>query len=222
MKIHDARPAPLMVGDHLALDFLNTVATPVDTPIEWLTDGEDLLAWLEQAGAVDQAVARQLRASGKELDAVAEEAREMREWFRAFVRQHKGKKVAAASLRELAPLNRLLAEDDTYRQVVASAGRSTSSAGLPLQALRWSERRRWASARRVLQPIAQAMGDLVCHADFRLVRACEGAGCTLMFYDRTKGHARRWCSMSVCGNRAKAAAHRARLREDKLGRGPDR
>lgn len=52
--------------------------------------------------------------------------------------------------------------------------------------------------------------DLVCHADFRLIRACEGTACTLMFLDRTKAHARRWCSMAVCGNRAKAAAHRAR------------
>jgi hypothetical protein len=28
--------------------------------------------------------------------------------------------------------------------------------------------------------------DLVCHADFRLIRACEGTACTLMFPDRTK------------------------------------
>ena len=34
----------------------------------------------------------------------------------------------------------------------------------------------------------------------------------LMFYDRSKSHARRWCSMAVCGNRAKATAHRVRDR----------
>jgi predicted RNA-binding Zn ribbon-like protein len=33
-----------------------------------------------------------------------------------------------------------------------------------------------------------------------------------MFYDRSKSHARRWCSMAVCGNCAKATAHRARDR----------
>jgi predicted RNA-binding Zn ribbon-like protein len=203
-----------MVGDHLALDFLNTVATPSDAPIEWLKDGEDLLCWLEQAGAIDKAVAaKELHASGEELDAVAEEARRLREWFRGFVRQHKGKRLGAASLRELAPLNRLLADGDTYRQVVAPVKAATRSAGSPPYSLQWSEQRRWTSPRRILQPIAEAMGDLVCHGDFRLVRACEGMGCTLLFYDRTKGHARRWCSMSVCGNRAKAAAHRARLRE---------
>jgi predicted RNA-binding Zn ribbon-like protein len=215
MSTHDSRPAPLMVGDHLALDFLNTVATPVDTPLEWLANGEDLLAWLEQAGAIDESVAALFCSSGSELQVVVEEARRLREWFRAFVRQHKGKKLGAASLRELAPLNRLLAEDDTYRQVVAAAKTVTRNAALLVQPLSWSEQRRWTNPRRLLQPIAEAMGDLVCHGDFRLVRACEGVACTLMFYDRTKGHARRWCSMSACGNRAKAAAHRARLREEK-------
>jgi predicted RNA-binding Zn ribbon-like protein len=208
-----------MVGDHLALDFLNTVATPSDAPIEWLTNGQDLVVWLEQAGAVDSAVIKQLRASGEELDAVATEARRLREWFRGFVRQHKGKRLAGASLRELAPLNRLLAEDDTYRQVVATVKSATRDAASSLAALQWSQQRRWAGPRRLLQPIAEAMGDLVCHGDFQLVRACEGTGCTLLFYDRTKGHARRWCSMSACGNRAKAAAHRARLREERKGTG---
>jgi predicted RNA-binding Zn ribbon-like protein len=31
-----------------------------------------------------------------------------------------------------------------------------------------------------------------------------------VFHDFTKAHTRRWCRMAVCGNRAKAAAHRAR------------
>ena len=217
MSTDDSRPAPFIVGDHLALDFLNTVATPSDAPIEWLRDGQDLLAWLEQASAIDAAVFKQLRASGGELDAVAADARRLREWFRGFVRQHKGKKLGDASLRELAPLNRLLAEDDTYRQVVATVKSVTRNTGSWPGPLQWSQQRRWAGPRRLLQPIAEAMGDLVCHGDFKLVRACEGTGCTLLFYDRTKGHARRWCSMSACGNRAKAAAHRARLREERQG-----
>jgi predicted RNA-binding Zn ribbon-like protein len=54
------------------------------------------------------------------------------------------------------------------------------------------------------------MAQLVCDEDFQKVKACEGHRCTLIFVDRTRGRARRWCSMSVCGNRAKQAAHRAR------------
>jgi len=207
----------LRVGDHAALDFLNTVATPAGGPVEWLASGEDLLDWLKRAGAIDEAIAARFRSRREEIDAAAQEARRLREWFRGFASRYAGKKLAASSTRELTALNRPLAEDEAYRQVVAASGIATRGQGSTPQPLHWSAQRRWTSPRRLLQPIAEAMGDLVCHADFRLVRACEGVGCTLMFYDRTKGHARRWCSMSVCGNRAKAAAHRARLREEKQG-----
>jgi predicted RNA-binding Zn ribbon-like protein len=56
------------------------------------------------------------------------------------------------------------------------------------------------------------MADLVCDADFTMVKKCEGPTCTMLFLDTTKGHARRWCSMAVCGNRAKQASHRARVK----------
>lgn len=213
MSTDALRPPPLMLGDHPALDFLNTVATPSTTTIEWLASGADLLEWLKLVGAVDEAVAARFHSRSKGLDAAAEEARSLREWFRVFAKQHAGKKLAASSMAELEPLNRLLADDNVYQQVVAAPKKGRADEGSPAHPLQWAQQRRWDSPRRLLQPIAAAMGDLVCNADFRLVRACEGVGCTLMFYDRTKGHARRWCSMSVCGNRAKAAAHRARLRE---------
>src|SRR5579859_3265113 len=38
----DARPPPIFVGDTRALDFLNSIATPVDTAVEWLSSGSDL------------------------------------------------------------------------------------------------------------------------------------------------------------------------------------
>ena len=61
------------------------------------------------------------------------------------------------------------------------------------------------------------MAKFVCEEDFTQVKACEGPACTLMFVDHTRGHARRWCSMALCGNRAKQAAHRHRLKEKKGG-----
>src|SRR5260370_1447160 len=62
----------------------------------------------------------------------------------------------------------------------------------------------------VIDWLVDAAADLICNYDFQLIRSCEGSACCLIFLDRTKGHARRWCSMAVCGNRAKAEAHRAR------------
>jgi predicted RNA-binding Zn ribbon-like protein len=198
-------PAPLAVGDHPAMDFLNTHATPGGVPTEWLTTGADLLNWLEQADLIDSETAARFRAdeaAKAQLDVVAKGARALREWLRAFVRRHAGQALTAAAEAELGPLNLLLAGDKGFARV------SGGAEGLGLQRLR-----RWETPEELLQPIAAAIADLVCHADFRLIRACEGHDCTLMFLDRTKAHARRWCSMALCGNRAKAAAHRARKRQ---------
>jgi predicted RNA-binding Zn ribbon-like protein len=63
-----------------------------------------------------------------------------------------------------------------------------------------------------LQPLAHAIADFLCHADFAQVRRCEGENCTLWFLDVSKSHRRRWCSMAVCGNRAKVGHYRARRR----------
>jgi predicted RNA-binding Zn ribbon-like protein len=44
------------------------------------------------------------------------------------------------------------------------------------------------------------------------LRICANDACRWVFYDRSPTGKRRWCSMSSCGNRAKAARHRARTR----------
>jgi predicted RNA-binding Zn ribbon-like protein len=211
----DVRPAPLFLADDLALDFLNSIASPAGEPIEWLANGEDLIAWLRQAGIVAEPVAAEFRSrtGPRALDAVATQARELREWFRGFVRSHAGKPLSRTALRELEPLNELLESDETYRQVVAVTPGARGLNGADVSgALRWETVRRWRAPKSLLLPIAAAIGDIVCRADFTFVRHCEGQGCTLWFLDVSKGHGRRWCSMAVCGNRAKAAAHRARGR----------
>ena len=58
------RPPAMFIADALALDFLNSVATPVDLPIDWIGDGEGFLAWLEQAGLVPPSVLGRLQGAG--------------------------------------------------------------------------------------------------------------------------------------------------------------
>ena len=50
MNIH--RPPAFFISGSLGLDFLNTLATPVDTQVDWIDDGGGLLSWLEQARLV--------------------------------------------------------------------------------------------------------------------------------------------------------------------------
>jgi predicted RNA-binding Zn ribbon-like protein len=202
------------IADSLGLDFLNSVATPVDVPIDWIQDGEGLLAWLEQSRLVPRQVldtARD-RAMPGELDRLAAQARSLREWFRAFVRKHKGRPLGAADLVELKPLNLLLARDEGFGEIVAHEHEGAV-------VLSFEQSRRWASPESLLLPIGEILAKLVCDENFSYVKACEGPSCTLMFADRTRGHVRRWCSMSVCGNRAKQAAHRNRGKRHTSKRG---
>ncbi|MGU7779254.1 CGNR zinc finger domain-containing protein [Burkholderia sp. PU8-34] len=198
----------IFVADAPGLDFLNSIATPVNEPVDWIGDGAGLLSWLEQAGMVEPAalVALQTRFSPADFDAVAADTRMLREWFRQFVQDRKGRPLAAADLRELEPLNRLLERDERYGEIVGAADEGAA----PFE---WRVNRRWNSPESLLMPIAEALAKLVCDEDFTHVKACEGPLCTLLFADHTRGHARRWCSMAICGNRAKVAAHRKRLKE---------
>ncbi len=93
------RPPAMFLADAAALDFLNSVATPVDTPVDWIGDGEGFVDWLEQAALVPPDVLKTFRdqALPGELDSVAAQARSLREWFRTFVKDHKGKVITCKS-----------------------------------------------------------------------------------------------------------------------------
>ncbi len=193
---------PIFVGDAPGIDFLNSIATPAEKPTEWIGSGEDFIAWLEASRSVPLNVLDDFRrcAGPGELDAVAAQARGLREWFRQWVNEHKGKVLPENAAVQLEPLNRLLARDESFGQLAAGED----------GAVIWQWQRRWRSPEALLIPLAESMAKLVTDENFQYVKACEGHGCTLMFVDRTRGHARRWCSMAMCGNRAKQAAHRQR------------
>ncbi len=204
-----SQPTPaLFLADSRGLDFLNSVATPVDTPIDWLEDGDGLLRWLRQAELVPDSVLRAVRerAIPGEIDGLAAQARALRDWFRAFVSTHMGRSLRKADLGALEPLNELLRRDQNHHEIVAQPPGEPSAFTL-------TQMRRWNAPDALLVPVAEAMARLVCDEDFAQVKACQGPACTLLFVDHTRGRARRWCSMAQCGNRAKQAAHRQRRKE---------
>ena len=201
------RPPANFIADSPGLDFLNSIATPVDAPVDWLDSGDGLVAWLAEANLIPahalDALAEQ--AAPGELDKVADQARVLREWFRGFVRKHMGRPLTPQAMRELGPLNALLERDETFSRI--EVHRDSDGARLELQTTR-----RWRSPESLLLPIGQALARCVCEEDFASIRACEGHRCTLIFADHSRRQGRRWCSMAMCGNRAKQAAHRDRLR----------
>ncbi len=207
----DQKPPALFISGSLGLDFLNTLATPVDEQVDWIDDGDGLLAWLEQAGLVPAKVLKTLKGEAMpgDFDGVAARARNLREWFRGFVKARSGGRPGDEDLRELEPLNHLLGRDERFDQIVAEAEAEGGAS-----ALRFETLRRWRSPESVLLPIGAEIAKFICNEDFQYVSACEGPTCTLLFVDRTRGRARRWCSMAICGNRAKQAAHRNRRKSD--------
>jgi predicted RNA-binding Zn ribbon-like protein len=179
---------PLFLADDRALDLLNTVLEVDGARVDVLQSDDDVARWLVAAGALATATPRKglLRA----CRGLREEVRELVERRRAHKRL------------DLATLNAFLAKGRQEPVLVQDRAGE----------LRLEQRFATETVEQMLMPIALAAAELLAHGDFDLVRACESHDCVLCFYDRTKSHRRRWCSMATCGNRAKVQMYRARQR----------
>ena len=216
MKQPGTLPPPMFLGGTVALDFLNSVATPVDEIVEWIGNGVDFLSWMRQAGLLSHNDVRTINQSmaAAQLDAVAKDARALRDWFRGFVQENMGRPLKSRALAQVGPLNRLLGSDAVFWQIEPSAtfrDRDENHAPSPT-IFHLRPRRHWRKPDSLLSPLAEEIAKFICSVDFGQVKACEGAKCALLFLDQSHRHGRRWCSMAICGNRAKQAAHRHRLK----------
>lgn len=180
----------LMLADHAGLDLLNTTPQVDGELVDMLQSDADVVRWLEQAGFAANAIPEGVKA-GSLLQA----ARQLREAIRPLVERRKAGKQG-----DVAELNAFLAAGSSYPQLVW--GRSG--------AVRLERVQARGTVEQMLAPMAEAAAELLANGDFELVRKCEDAACVLWFYDRTKSHHRRWCSMATCGNRNKVAAYRRR------------
>ena len=200
----DMRPAPFFVGDSAALDFLNSIAAPRTVEFEWLASGADVLDWMVQSGLSREdeiSILRQPRHRSS-LDLSAKGIRAFREEFRAFVCSVSEEKKVPDDHPMIERVNRLMQAGDQSLHLVSN---NPDGGGFGLKIIH-----RMQTAKDLLPRIAAACAEFIAEADFTNVRRCQGSGCTLFFRDVSKNHKRRWCSMEVCGNRAKAAAYRKR------------
>jgi predicted RNA-binding Zn ribbon-like protein len=180
----------LFLGDHPAMDLINTVARPANEVIDLWQSDADVLRWLSLTGVLQTDDIPKLRPGS-----LVESARRLREVVRTII--HRRKKSRQP---DLAPLNDFLAQASSFTRLAKS----------PSGPLELERRYNARTPEQLLAPLAESAAAFIATADFDLVRPCEGEGCILWFYDRTKSHRRRWCSMEVCGNRHKVAAFRSR------------
>jgi hypothetical protein len=66
------------------------------------------------------------------------------------------------------------------------------------------------SAQSAVGFIAAAAAKVAIEQRLSRVKICPADDCRWAFYDTSRNRSRQWCSMEVCGNRAKARAHRER------------
>ncbi len=177
------------LGGRPALDFANT-----RRDAETLLTAEDLGEWL--------VAAELLPAPMRVRRAVLDDARALREAIdRGVVALVAGATVPAGALEAI---------DGWLVHAGTRPRLATGADGLP----RLGERPAADSPRRALGTIALDAATLLGVPEQRArIRICAGEGCAMRFYDRSPAGMRRWCSMSRCGNVAKARRHRVRARE---------
>lgn len=176
-------PAPPPLD--LVQDFVNT-EVPVWAQDDIATPAE-LGSWLE---------ARGLLTAGSDVDAESFlRARELRDLLRALARRNvRADEPVDPALRERfagavreARLGVAIDEGGSLRLVGAHDGVDGALAVILARAVE-----------------AQATGA------WARMKSCPGAHCGWLFYDASRNASSTWCSMSICGNRAKTAAFRRR------------
>lgn len=177
-----------MIRPDLCLDFANTrYWRGQATPTETLNAPSDLAAWAKSAKVP----------LPKEFDT----ALAVREAiYRLFDANAEDKPPA---MRDLEALNSALASAPARKTL--KRGRDGYS---------WEVEAKSGTALALLAPVLWSAGDLLAGPRLDRVRKCANPDCGYLFLDDSRAGKRRWCSMSACGNRAKARRHYHKSKEE--------
>ncbi|TDD18749.1 hypothetical protein E1218_25390 [Kribbella turkmenica] len=170
---------PELVGGHVAVDLVNTVAWRLDERrrVDRIADPANLRRWLTAAG-----LELSKRITRDELGQLAH----CRETAYAVLRALAvGAEPRAADLAVLR---------DEFELAVRKASLVCA------QPLTWR-------AATTLDELRLSVWRLFEDEDLSRLRQCDDDGCGWLFLDRSRNSSRRWCSSTDCGNRARARRH---------------
>jgi predicted RNA-binding Zn ribbon-like protein len=181
------------LGGRPAIDLVNTLRERWRRRVETLVTPDDLGLWLVRA----QLLAAPHRVTRAHLG----EARELREAIDRCVQ--------AAIARDAAPHTAVAMIDGWLAHAGPRPALAVGSDGTPaLGELACAD-----AVQRALGAVAlDAARMLGTPAEAARIRVCASQTCSARFYDRSPAARRRWCSMALCGNEAKARRHRERSR----------
>ena len=194
----DWREGFLFVGNHLALDFINTRPEIDGKPNELLTDWSSLIRWFRASKLIDAGDGVSFErtwAESKETQKTLREMWDFREDLRKdLVAWERNGRMRSETIGEL---NALMSAHPMLNKITLEGGRLTAVEWFPLQ-----------QPSDLFAPLAHAAATLFSEVDAKRVRKCEH--CVLHFHDTSKIGTRRWCSMRLCGNRSKVARYAAK------------
>lgn len=176
-----------------ALDFVNTLEFVHGEPLDHLGTTRDAVAWFHQHGLADAEVIDE--SSG---EAALQRVRRTRAALRELAdATFEGRLPAGTAI---ADVNRALEAREILQIVPSDDGVRLDHrhVGDPIDG----------ALARLAEPIVR---EVATGRPDRL-RACADGTCRTVFYDDSRTGRRRWCDMAICGNRAKAARHRARAK----------
>ena len=189
-----------LVGGARCLDFANTAgAVRTSQPRDDLKNYSGLLTWSRQSGILNKSQALDLEKAAHRRPRERERA-----WRRALkLRSAIYEIFSALAARKAAPasglevLNEELLESATKTLIVQEKSRFEvqlvpEACGLLLP----------------LHAVARDAAGLLTSRHLKEVRECGAPTCSWLFLDRTRNHSRRWCDMTMCGNRMKQVRHR--------------
>jgi len=200
-------PSNTFVGGHVALDFLNTGGGDTKArDVERLASYEDLLSWSTAAGIIDDSEYEALASAAEKSPHTAK-----RSLTELVIQRESLYRYVSASIdgMPVAELDRRQIEESFHKasaqaQLLASSG----------QLAEWKIGLKKAGLSLIRFRLDLAASGLITDPASADIRQCEM--CSWFFLDSSASKRRRWCSMAVCGNRAKGQRHYHRNRESRM------
>jgi predicted RNA-binding Zn ribbon-like protein len=183
-------------ANRLCLEFVNLPYTSGD-PVAHATSWLELVEFLSDKGIISQTRSEELRTltesdPGAAGTLVAQAERLMRGMELAF---HAMLEDVAVQPAWLKPINEMLQVTEGHDEL------QWDGTAWSLRFIAKYDQLEW-----LLAAIARSGAELVAEGSHKGLSRCSDKNCQLLFYDDSKFHRRKWCSMALCGNRSKVAA----------------